>query len=141
MLEGLIDIINHENEIHHIPVTREEEGVGIAAGAFLGGKNPMLLMQNSGLGNSINALKSLIELYETPLVLMMSHRGAEGEKISAQIPMGQVTIPLLKCIGIDYLVVDSQEEVKRIPEFIHENEKLSKSSAIILKRNLWEGRK
>jgi sulfopyruvate decarboxylase subunit alpha len=122
-------------------VTREEEGVGIAAGAFLGGKNPMLLMQNSGLGNSINALKSLTELYETPLVLMMSHRGAEGEKISAQIPMGQVTIPLLKCIGIDYLVVDSQEEVKRIPEFIHENEKLSKSSAIILKRNLWEGRK
>ncbi len=51
-------------------------------------------MQNSGLGNSINAIKSLLELYKIPIVFIMSHRGAEGEKIIAQIPMGQVTIKL-----------------------------------------------
>ena len=82
MLKGLLEIIEKKNEIRHISITREEEGVGIAAGAYLGGKIPALLMQNSGLGNSINAIKSLLEIYEIPIIFIMTHRGAEGEKIT-----------------------------------------------------------
>jgi sulfopyruvate decarboxylase subunit alpha len=52
MLKDLLYIIEEKKEIQHIGVTREEEGVGIAAGAYLGGKVPAILMQNSGLGNS-----------------------------------------------------------------------------------------
>ena len=78
LLKSLLEIIDEKNEIQHIPVTREEEGVGIAAGAYLGGRKPAILMQNSGLGNSVNAIKSLLQLYKIPVIFIMSHRGAEG---------------------------------------------------------------
>ena len=54
-LTRLLKMIDEDPEITHIPVTREEEGIGICAGAYLGGKKTAILMQNSGLGNSINA--------------------------------------------------------------------------------------
>ena len=73
-LSKLLNMIDEDDEIIHIPVTREEEGIGICAGAYLGGKKPAILMQNSGFGNSVNALKSLTELYEMPLLMIMSHR-------------------------------------------------------------------
>ena len=95
-LSKLLDMIDEDEEIIHIPVTREEEGIGICAGAYLGGKKPAILMQNSGLGNSINALKSLDELYEFPLLMIMSHRGTEGENICGQVPMGQSTPRILE---------------------------------------------
>ncbi len=99
-LSKLLNMIDEDSEIIHIPVTREEEGIGICAGAYLGGKNPAILMQNSGLGNSINALKSLMELYEFPLLMIMSHRGTEGENICGQVPMGQSTPRILE--GMDF---------------------------------------
>ena len=66
-LSKLLNMIDEDDSITHIPVTREEEGIGLCAGAYLGGKRTAILMQNSGLGNSINALKSLTELYGFPL--------------------------------------------------------------------------
>jgi len=71
MLKGLLEIIEEKEEIKHLPITREEEGVGIAAGAYLGGSIPAILIQNSGLGNSINAIKSLLELYKIPIVFII----------------------------------------------------------------------
>ena len=67
----LLDMIIADPAITHVPVTREEEAIGICAGAFMGGKRPALLMQNSGLGNCINALVSLDVLYDIPLLLIM----------------------------------------------------------------------
>jgi len=99
-LEELLDLIESDGEITHIPVTREEEGIGICAGAYLGGANPAIVMQNSGLGNSINALASLDLLYRIPLLMILSHRGDLGERISAQVPMGQLTPGLLDSLGI-----------------------------------------
>ena len=99
-LSKLLNMIDEDEEIIHIPVTREEEGIGICAGAYLGGKKPAILMQNSGLGNSINALKSLMELYEFPLLMIMSHRGTEGENICGQVPMGESTPRILE--GMDF---------------------------------------
>lgn len=99
-LSKLLNMINEDDEIIHVPVTREEEGIGICAGAFLGGKKPAILMQNSGLGNSINALKSLTQLYEFPLLMIMSHRGTEGENICGQVPMGESTPRILE--GMDF---------------------------------------
>ena len=75
MLSGVLKQLQG-NSMCNIPVTREEEGVGIAAGAALGGKRPVLLMQNSGLGNAMNALLSLTKLYRLPLSLVISHRPA-----------------------------------------------------------------
>ena len=99
-LSKILDMLDEDDEIIHLPVTREEEGIGICAGAYLGGRKPAILMQNSGLGNSINALKSLTELYELPLLMIMSHRGTEGESICGQVPMGESTPRILE--GMDF---------------------------------------
>ena len=137
MLKGLLEVIEEKKEIQHIAVTREEEGVGIAAGAYLGGKLPAILMQNSGLGNSINAIKSLLELYKIPVIFIMSHRGAEGEKIIAQMPMGQITIDLLKLLTIEIYILNSPGNIKNIIKAVDKAKKTKKPIAIILKRTLW----
>ena len=99
-LQRLFGLINHDAGVRHLPVTREEEGVGVCAGAWMGGRKPALLMQNSGLGNCINALASLNLLYGIPLLLVISHRGSEGEPIVGQVPMGEMTPPLLDVLAI-----------------------------------------
>ncbi|WP_295870954.1 sulfopyruvate decarboxylase subunit alpha [Methanobrevibacter smithii] len=101
-LSKLLKMVDEDEEIMHVPVTREEEGIGICAGAYMGGRKPAILMQNSGLGNSINALKSLTELYKFPLVIIISHRGTEGETICGQIPMGESTPRLLNAMDFHF---------------------------------------
>ncbi|MBR0270470.1 MAG: sulfopyruvate decarboxylase subunit alpha [Methanobrevibacter sp.] len=101
-LSKLLNMIDEDKDIIHIPVTREEEGIGLCAGAYLGGRKTAILMQNSGLGNSINALKSLTELYGFPLLMVMSHRGTEGENICGQVPMGQSTPLILEAMNFNF---------------------------------------
>lgn len=103
--EKTIDLIKKKLPSHKI--TREEEGVGICAGAYLAGKKPAIFIQNSGIGNSINALKSLNEVFSIPLLILVSHRGGPEEKISAQIPMGEATKPILDTLGIQYYELET----------------------------------
>ncbi len=137
LLKGILELINEKKEILHIPVTREEEGVGIAAGAYLGGRNPVILMQNSGLGNSINAIKSLLELYDIPVIFIMSHRGGKGEKILAQIPMGKITNKLLDVIGIKTWSIKSSKEITKLEEAITYSQEHKCSVGILLQNSLW----
>ena len=101
-LGKVMELVECDPEIIHVPVTREEEGFGICAGAYLGGKKPAILMQNSGLGNSVNVLASLYELYHLPILMVMSHRGTEGEFMNAQVPMGKATPRVLEALEIPY---------------------------------------
>ncbi len=137
LLKDILDLINERKEILHIPVTREEEGVGIAAGAYLGGKKPAILMQNSGLGNSINAIKSLLELYNIAIIFIMSHRGGKDEKILAQIPMGKITDKLLDVIGIKTWSIKSSKETIKLKEAIIYSQKHQCSVGILLQKSLW----
>lgn len=137
LLKDFLDLINERKEILHIPVTREEEGVGIAAGAYLGGKRPAILMQNSGLGNSINAIKSLLELYDIPIIFIMSHRGGKGEKILAQIPMGKITDKLLDVAGIKTWSIKSSNEITKFKEAIIYSQEYKCSVGILLQKSLW----
>ena len=113
-LGKIMEMVECDSEIIHVPVTREEEGFGICAGAFMGGKRTGILMQNSGLGNSVNALASLFELYKIPVLMIMSHRGTEGEFMSAQIPMGTATPKVLDALGIQYFNPKTPEEALKI---------------------------
>lgn len=137
MLKGLLNIIEERNDIQHIPITREEEGVGIAAGAYLGGKTPAILMQNSGLGNSVNAIKSLLQLYRIPVILIMSHRGAEGERIVAQIPMGKLTPNLLDLLDIKKIIIDSMEKINEIENAVSFSNQSKNVVGILLQKKLW----
>ena len=100
-----------DRECRVVTVTREEEGVGLLAGAWLGGRRGALLVQNSGLGNSVNALASLCVASQIPIVLVISHRGDLGEFNPAQVPMGQATGPVLDALGIRYLTPPSIAEL------------------------------
>ena len=137
MLAGILEEIKKRN-IPHVPVCREEEGVGIAAGASLAGKNPLLLMQNSGLGNSLNALMSLTGLYRLPLFIMMSHRGGAGEQITAQIPMGNAAPRLLDTLNIDFMKITDNAGLNLLSKFIKTTYTENIIKAAFLSRELWQ---
>lgn len=136
-LKDLLELISNDDRIKHIPVTREEEGVGICAGAYLGGMRPAILMQNSGLGNMINALASLDLLYGFPLLMIASHRGVEGEQMIGQVPMGQLTEPLLRTIGIEIFVPESSTVQNDVKEAWEHAVRDSKPVALLLKPSFW----
>jgi sulfopyruvate decarboxylase subunit alpha len=111
LFKNLLNMLNKAPKILHIPVTREEEGVGVTAGAYLGGKTPALIIQNSGLGNSINALASLNKVFKIPLLILVAQRGGKGETIPAQIPMGEATTRLLDAINIPHYTPKTAEQI------------------------------
>jgi sulfopyruvate decarboxylase subunit alpha len=89
--------------------TREEEAFGIAAGLYLGGARPTVMLQSSGLGNSLNALTSLLIPYKIPMLIVISMRGDVGEWNDAQVPMGRAVRPICDAIGLPHVTVDSAE--------------------------------
>src|SRR5207244_11114675 len=91
--------------VHSIPLTTEEEGVALIAGADLGGERAVLLMQSSGVGNCINML-SLIKGGRFPLLTLVSMRGDFGAGNPWQYAMGQATEPVLEAIGVICLRVE-----------------------------------
>lgn len=136
-LGEVLEIISADREMRHVPVTREEEGIGICAGAYMGGRRPALLMQNSGLGNCINALASLALLYELPILLVLSHRGTRGERIKAQTPMGQATVPLLDVLGIAHYRPLPREGEEAIMEAARTAFTTRRPAAVLLDLDYW----
>ncbi len=113
-LGKLMDMIDCDRDIIHVPVNREEEGFGICAGAYLGGKKTAILMQNSGLGNSVNVLASLYKLYQLPIIMIISHRGTNGEFMNAQVPMGKATIGVLDALEIEYFIPKTPDDALKL---------------------------
>lgn len=137
LLAGVIKNLEEAKEIEYVPVTREEEGVGVCAGAYLGGKKPALLLQNSGLGNSMNALLSLTRFYGISLVLLIGYRGKKGEPIKAQRPMGSATESLLRMIPASRMVVGNRQAINKIPRFATAAFHDEKIAAILFPPQLW----
>jgi sulfopyruvate decarboxylase alpha subunit len=93
-----------------VPLTTEEEGVAMSAGAWLGGERGVMLLQSSGVGNCVNML-SLIRSCRFPLLMLVTMRGQWGEFNPWQIPMGQTASEVLRTAGVIVYEVDHQEEV------------------------------
>jgi phosphonopyruvate decarboxylase len=77
----------------------------MAVGAWMAGRRPVLLMQNSGLGVAVNALASLMLMYQTPALLVISWRGEGGDDAPEHILMGEIMLPLLDLLKIPYRVM------------------------------------
>ena len=97
------------HDIKTLIATREEEAFGIAAGLYLGGERATVMLQSSGLGNSLNALTSLLLPYQIPVLFVISMRGDAGEWNSAQIPMGRAVRSILDAVGIPHVTADDPE--------------------------------
>ena len=106
----LINLVRADRSMRAIPLTTEEEGVALAAGAWLGGERSALLMQSSGVGNCINMLGMVNEL-RVPLLAHDTMRGQWGEFNPWKVPMSQATVPSLEAIGVVVQPVDRAAEV------------------------------
>ncbi len=101
-LVHLINLAEDDPDMTLIRLNKEEEGVGISAGAHLAGRKSAMLMQNHGLLISINGIVSVAQLYRIPLLMLISYRGEMGERDPWQTEGGLVTEPLLQALGIIY---------------------------------------
>ncbi|HVQ75416.1 MAG TPA: thiamine pyrophosphate-binding protein [Candidatus Binatia bacterium] len=135
----LLQLADDDPEVRLIEVAREEEAVGIAAGAYLAGARNALLMQNHGFLGSINAIVSLTMLYRIPLVMLIAHRGHWGEPYPWHTQGGIVTEPVLRALGLPF---EYARDPRRVAAQIREAQTLAWSSlspvALLLSRDLME---
>jgi sulfopyruvate decarboxylase alpha subunit len=105
----LIELIRGDRELRAVPLTSEEEGVALAAGAWLGGERAALLMQSSGVGNCVNML-SLTKNCRFPLVMLVTMRGEWAEFNPWQVPMGTKTQAALELMDVLVYRVERPED-------------------------------
>jgi sulfopyruvate decarboxylase alpha subunit len=106
----LIAHVCNDPDITDVVLTTEEEGVGLVAGAHLGGQRAALLMQSSGVGNCINMF-SLIRNCGFPCLVLVTMRGEFAEFNPWQVPMGSITEPVLKLAGFLTYRIEQPDEV------------------------------
>jgi sulfopyruvate decarboxylase alpha subunit len=109
----LIDLCHADKGMTAVALTTEEEGVALAAGAWLGGERAALLMQSSGVGNCANAL-TLAATCGFPLLMLVTMRGEAGERNPWQVPMGQATPEALRLAGVRTLRLERAEEASAV---------------------------
>lgn len=105
LIEDLISTLERDARLPYVPAVREDVAVGMAAGAWLAGRRPVVLMQNSGLGTSMNALASMALMYGIPTLLVVTWRGYEGKDAPEHILTGAITPRHLELMGIPHRVL------------------------------------
>ncbi len=137
LLGDMINLLGADDSISYIPVAREEEGLGVCAGAFLGGKTPVLVMQNTGLGTIVTSLYSLGLFYNLPITMIVSHRGSPGEKIGTQVPMGRASRPLMELMGIPTFNFSDGADVAKVGRLVNHSRVAQKPVVALLDFDFW----
>src|SRR5262252_6291548 len=134
-LTQLLRLVHEDRKVIHVPLCREEEGIGICAGAYLVGKKCAIIMQNGGFFNSNNAIVSTLLQYQIPLLLLIYYAGDIGDRTFST--SGSMTEPVLRALGIRYYVM---REVADAPELIKRAQILAEDSrrpvALLLTKEL-----
>jgi len=131
---GHLQLINRcveSRQLISVPLTTEEEGVALLAGAWLGGDRGVLLMQSSGVGNCINMF-SLSNVCQMPLLMLVTMRGEQGEFNPWQVPMGNNTETLLNTAGITVFPVFESEKLVETVEAAARNVFRGPAAAAVL---------
>lgn len=135
----LLQMADEDPEMCLVEVAKEEEAIGIAAGAYFAGKPNLLLMQNHGFLAAINGVVSLAMSYRIPLCMLVAHRGHMGEPYPWHTQGGIVTEPVLRALGIPF---EYARDPKSVGKQIKEAHTFSLSSlspvALLLTRDLME---
>ncbi|OLB86064.1 MAG: sulfopyruvate decarboxylase [Acidobacteria bacterium 13_2_20CM_2_57_6] len=139
-LVHLIQIAEDDPEMRLVRLAKEEEGVGLSAGAHFAGVKSAMLMQNHGFLAAINGIVSFAHLYKIPLLMLVSYRGSFGERDPWQTQGGNVTEPLLRAMNIPYSCLDASASVeKRIAQAHTLAESSLQPVALLLTRDLMWG--
>lgn len=102
--KALFREIESRPELGYVPAVSENVALGVATGAWLGGRRPVVIMQNSGLALAVNALASLLAVYRIPALLVVGWRGHDGSDSPEHKVTGAATLPLLDALGLPYFV-------------------------------------
>ena len=123
LLRGVIRRFDNEPRWGYVSAVREDSAVGLAAGAAMAGRQPVVFMQNSGLGVCVNALVSLNAIYEIPSLLVISWRGEGGKDAPEHIVMGDIMKPMLDLMNVPSRVLSAdtlEDDVAWTAETIRE---------------------
>jgi sulfopyruvate decarboxylase subunit alpha len=136
-LVHLIRMAEDDPEMILVRLAKEEEGVGISAGAHLAGVKSAMLMQNHGLLASINGIVSCAQLYRIPLLMIVSYRGELGERDPWQTEGGGVTEDILRALRIPFVMLEQPDHVaQRIADAQTLALSSNKPVALLLRRGL-----
>src|ERR1700749_3296208 len=139
-LVHLIRMAEYDPKMILVRLAKEEEGVGISAGAHFAGVKSAMLMQNHGFLASINGIVSLAQLYRIPLLMLISYRGHFGERDPWQTQGGMITEPLLRTLGIPVWHLsnphDAQRRIKDAQTLAHAS--LSPVAVLLTRELMWE---
>src|SRR5438874_11062499 len=139
-LVHLVRMAEEDPDMTLVRLAKEEEGVGISAGAHLAGVKSAMLMQNHGFLASVNGIVSCAQLYRIPLLMLISHRGEFGERDPWQTEGGGVTLHVLDALRIPRLRLETPEQVApRLAKAQTLAHSASRPVALLLTRDLmWE---
>jgi len=115
-LEPLIDEVERAPTIRGVRIAREDEGIGICAGAFFGGKRTVLITQNAGVLLSGNAIVGCALLHHAPFLMLVSYTGSITDRRFYQINKGRATEPFLHALGLRYAIVEEPAQVGLIED-------------------------
>lgn len=123
LLAGLFEHLESDRStqalgLTYVPAPREDTAVGIAVGARLGGRTPFVLMQNSGLGYSLNSFTSLTQIYGINPLVIMSWRGFDGTDAVEHDIIGRQLLPVLDSVGFGHVVLDPADPGKAVDDAV-----------------------
>jgi phosphonopyruvate decarboxylase len=139
LVEDVIAVLETEPTAGpYVAAVREDAAVGLAAGAWFAGRRPCVLMQNSGLGTSLNALASLSLMYGLPALVVVTWRGYEGKDAPEHILTGRITLQLLDLLGMPYRVLSAESAAADIAWAAKEMDTRMQPVAIVVPPNVVE---
>ncbi len=134
-LKNLLPLIG--DHFFEVQLSREEDGVGICAGAYLSGAKPLMLIQSTGIGNLLNALSSLHYTYELPLPIVASWRGIYREGIEAQLYWGAHLKSVLQALDVRMLEVHAADDLWLIADGIRMAYETSMPTVTLVSPQVW----
>ena len=139
-LVHLVRMAEEDPDMILVRLNKEEEGVGISAGAHFAGRKSVMMMQNHGFLTCVNGIVSLSQLYKIPLLMLISYRGEMGERDPWQTEGGIATEPVLQALGITYNKLSNPDTVlKELTDAQTLAESSQRPVALLLTRDLmWE---
>ncbi len=138
-LAGVIAEVDRSEDIYHIPANKEDEGMGLCAGAFMGGKRPAIIMQNTAIGVTINTLATLTQFYRMPLPMIISYRGELREPVACQVEMAVHTKALLNQLNIPTYHFHHESDAEELDKILQYTFMCNKPVAILTDATFWKG--
>ena len=136
LLGALVERLSADSACRYVPAVREDAAIGMASGAFLAGKLPVVLMQNSGLGYSLNVLTSLNLIYKIPVLAVVTWRG-HGPDAPEHLVMGASCLKLMEDVGIPTAAPEAAELGNALRQAAYVNDTQKKPFALFIRRGIF----